>query len=994
MPFKLFTPHDGLAQSQVQCIFQDSRGYIWLGTHGGVSFYNGDKFQNLTTFEGLPATTIKQIQEDAKGNIWMCAGKCFCKYDGKKLTCDTANVRPSDGRFFIDKNNTAWCINSKDDFLYKSEDFKTWDCVSKTNKSLEDKKFCRLNYDKFSDRFFLMDKTNHSYVYQDNNLKQLSIQNIGIPNHFENREMIYSGCRDSIFSISKENKISFVKKVNSMEINDIFQTENSKLFFTNHDSTKLYSINKQNHSDSLDVGATTNLLFEDRDKNLWIGCEEGLVRLFLKGFKNFSKKELSGVWSMAEDAKGIMWFGGYFDHKLHTFDGNKITEKKIDYKITSNQIKGNFGGFYFGGDRDSKGNLYFPMSWGIMKYDGNKFSPLYPMKKDTNISLFFSLDKVRNKIVSGSTKGVNDINLNTNEVKYYGKSKGLVTDNMFVLGVSEPDSAGNYWLATGDGISYLDLKTDSITKNYHQKLKNLAFNGVITIYSDYRGTVWAGSSKGLLRYNAKADTFELFANHIIHNKVSAINAVKDKYLVVGAKDGVYFLDLNAYYHNNKTNVHAYNQHNGYEGIEPNQNCFYVDSKENVWVSASDIVTKITPSELDFTVHPLNLFITEINNERIPYSNYNSTLSLPHGINTAKIRFEAVGFERPFKTEYRYRLDNETWTNWLEEDFAIEDNLSSGTHTFYVQTRPSGTVDEAGIKERHLQFNVSVPFWRDTYFPVLVSFFIVGLGFLARFFVNKEKTQKEKEKLEYDAYFLKQEALNKENEKFKHEQEELNSERERQIKYLEIQTLLSQLNPHFIFGVLSAIQNKIMVEDREKASSLIVDLSNLIRRFLESTINSNFNKLRSSEVTLAEEIKLLKSYIEFEQLQYSDNFDFKIKVAEDINIENIQVPPMMIQPYVENAIKHGILYEKEKRCTLVLSFMKTDDNVLVCTITDNGVGRARSKEIQDAYLKMYKSRSTDILNDRIKIMQELGHGIYVETMDNPEGGTIVELKIDL
>ena len=155
-----------------------------------------------------------------------------------------------------------------------------------------------------------------------------------------------------------------------------------------------------------------------------------------------------------------------------------------------------------------------------------------------------------------------------------------------------------------------------------------------------------------------------------------------------------------------------------------------------------------------------------------------------------------------------------------------------------------------------------------------------------------------------------------------------------------------------------------------------------------------SKVRNSEISLSQEIGLLKSYIEFEQLQFSNRFDYIIHVDEDIDAENVQVPPMLIQPYVENAIKHGILYEKERRCTIELSFKKTDDDRLVCIIADNGVGRKRAKEIQESFIRMYKSRSTQILSERIKIMQELGLGISVDTYDNPVGGTIVELKIDM
>ena len=591
----------------------------------------------------------------------------------------------------------------------------------------------------------------------------------------------------------------------------------------------------------------------------------------------------------------------------------------------------------------------------------------------------FYLDTIRNIIISATVGGFNIVQLKDGTTKYYGKERGVYCKG-YILGVSK-DGKGQYWLSTNTGISVFDIDKDMIIQTYTSEKKNFPYFGCSTVFGDVKGNIWAGSSQGLLRYDEKGDTFALVAKNTIKSAVSALKGYKDQYLVVGATDGVYFLDLKAFYtEGGKTVVRCFNQHNGYLGIEPNQNCIYVDSKDNVWVAASDIVTKITPSELDMVQKPLTPYITTINNEKIPYESYQQVISLPYGVNTAKIFFEAVGFERPFNTEFSYKLDNDDWSKWLAEDFAVLDNLGSGTHTFSVRTRPAGTANESDIKTTSIRFKISISPLKEAYFPYLAAFLILGIGFGSWYFIRKQQRREEEAKRQYQTYIEKQEALDK--------------ERSRQMKYLQIQTLQAQLNPHFIFNVLQAIQTRIYEGSRESASSLIVDLGNLIRRFLESSVNMDMSKMRNSEITLKQEINLLRSYIEFEQLQYSNRFDYEIHVDEDIETENVQVPPMLIQPYVENAIKHGILYEKDRRCRLDVSFKRTDDDMLVCTITDNGVGRKRAKEIQDSFIRMYKSRGTQILEDRIKIMQELGHGISVETHDNPEGGTIVELKIDM
>jgi ligand-binding sensor domain-containing protein len=982
--YKLYTPHDGLPQSQIQCIFQDSRGYIWVGTHYGVSYFNGVKFQSITPKDGLPYPSVRQIQEDAKGNIWFYTGKWFCKYDGQKVTYDTANIRVSDYQFFIDKSNTAWCINVKDSFLYKSKDLKYWEQES-------DRKWNKwLRYDKKRDRLLLRDFNLFPYAYKQGKAELLSKQTGLWFQHYavSSASIEFGTVADSIFLL-EDSGLKFLQKTNNITVLDVIQRPNGKLYFTTPFGKSLYALNNKNTVDTfpLNISGTT-VLFEDKDKNVWIGAEEGLVRIYPEGFTNFSKEKLQSVWSMVEDTEGGMWFGEFYSHKLLCYKDNKVIEKKIDYSFIPNVKKGDLGDFYFGGGRDKLGNLYFPSIYGIKKYDGKKFSLLTPMnKEDHNLSMNFYLNSEKNIIVSGTTGGVNVIDLKTSAAKYYGSEKGLHRTG-FVLGVGK-DGDGHYWLGTNQGIAKLDLSRDSITKNYIRDPNNpnrFPYYGFNSVFGDFKGNIWVGCSQGLLRYDAKGDSFKLVADTIIRSSVNALGAYKDKYLAIAASDGVYFLDLQTFYtEGGKTVVRCFNQHNGYLGIEPNQNCLYVDSEDNVWVAASDIVTKITPSELDTTPKPLMPRITAINKLPVLFNAQDEIFKVAYNLNSAVITFEAIGFERPSIAEFSYQLDDKGWSDWSDGTFAILVNLSSGTHTFKVKTRMLSTGSIVESQEAQIRFLIDIPLHREAYFPFLLGFLsIIAVGGGIVFYMRRTlylQTVKEEEA-------KRQHQLEKE------KQIEQEEKRIREIKYLQIRTLQAQLNPHFIFGVLQAVQTRIYQEDRDTASKLIVNLANLMRRFLESSINTDLKKLRNSEITLKQEISLLTDYVEFEQLQYSNRFDYTWEVAKDIDIENVYIPPMLIQPYVENAIKHGILYEKERRCCLNIFFRKTDDDRLVCTISDNGVGRTRAKEIQASFIKMHKSRSTEILDQRIKIMQELGHGIDVETRDNPEGGTIVELSIDM
>jgi LytS/YehU family sensor histidine kinase len=205
--------------------------------------------------------------------------------------------------------------------------------------------------------------------------------------------------------------------------------------------------------------------------------------------------------------------------------------------------------------------------------------------------------------------------------------------------------------------------------------------------------------------------------------------------------------------------------------------------------------------------------------------------------------------------------------------------------------------------------------------------------------------------------------------------------EKEIKYQQAQTLQAQINHHFIFNVLGAIQNQILNNDKKEANRQLVNLSKLIRRFLDSS--------SQSDNPLDQEIELLDMYIQFEQSQRPGKFTYKIEVDESINPQNTTIPPLMIQPYVENAIKHGLLY-KEDSGHLEIRFFKQGE-ALVCTVDDDGVGRKKAGEIQQKSHKIYKSHGTRLVQERIARLNGLGYHIEIQTQDQPDGGTLVTIK---
>jgi LytS/YehU family sensor histidine kinase len=210
----------------------------------------------------------------------------------------------------------------------------------------------------------------------------------------------------------------------------------------------------------------------------------------------------------------------------------------------------------------------------------------------------------------------------------------------------------------------------------------------------------------------------------------------------------------------------------------------------------------------------------------------------------------------------------------------------------------------------------------------------------------------------------------------------NKERARANMLLELKSLRTQMNPHFIFNSLNSVNSFISNNDERSANKYLSRFSQLMRLVLENS--------KSDFVSLESEVKILKLYMELEHLRFSDKFDYELDVDESINLEDVDIPPMLVQPYIENAIWHGLRY-LDKKGFLKVKIVREKFN-LVWTITDNGIGRKASEEIKTQNQKMGSSTGMKNIQQRIQILNVM-HGLELSSEINDlEMGTQVIIKI--
>jgi LytS/YehU family sensor histidine kinase len=225
-----------------------------------------------------------------------------------------------------------------------------------------------------------------------------------------------------------------------------------------------------------------------------------------------------------------------------------------------------------------------------------------------------------------------------------------------------------------------------------------------------------------------------------------------------------------------------------------------------------------------------------------------------------------------------------------------------------------------------------------------------LGFIANYLINKFKREKT--------------AAN-------HQKEIVELETGKKIKALEIQILYAQMNPHFVFNCLTAIQHLFLSGDRQNANSKLNSFSRLLRLSIDH--------VKNDYVTLDSELKFLKHYIDLEQLQFKEAFKFELINNIEEDLEDVSIPSMMLQPYVENAINHGLKSKKEAR-VLTMTLNELENNIEII-IEDNGIGRVEAAKIKANSSHQHESRGLSLVHEKILALKDLyGDDVLVTTSD--------------
>ena len=335
----------------------------------------------------------------------------------------------------------------------------------------------------------------------------------------------------------------------------------------------------------------------------------------------------------------------------------------------------------------------------------------------------------------------------------------------------------------------------------------------------------------------------------------------------------------------------------------------------------------------------------------------SNYDLTHRQNNVSISYAGICFTCDKKLVFQYRMlgvgSDSSWKTTTANTVEFGE-LRKGNYAFQVRTDP-GNMQE-------VRFHIAPAFWHTNWFYTLGATVIMVIFLFSTMFIAQRIRKREKEKATISKRFAE----------------------------LEFQALQAQMNPHFVFNAMNTLQNYILKNESENASEYLAKFARLMRLFLESSRNK-FTQLRN-------EIELLRNYIELEQARLEDKFQYWIHIDPEVEMDT-KIPSVMIQPFVENAILHGLRHKNDSNGFLDLQF-SARDHILECRIRDNGIGREASTMINKTKDKLYKSQALNIIDDKIKALKEINNveiKIAIEDNIQEKGkgtGTVVTILFGL
>ncbi|MDX5320158.1 MAG: histidine kinase, partial [Bacteroidota bacterium] len=553
----------------------------------------------------------------------------------------------------------------------------------------------------------------------------------------------------------------------------------------------------------------------------------------------------------------------------------------------------------------------------------------------------------------------------------------------------EKGNDGLFWLSTGNGVCKFDIQTMQFIKLpdplhelmlnkrvwkvaeasngdvyfscpaggilAHHKKENRTFwmnhgdeSGFFDVYPDQGGNIWGAGQHGFYQFNRKGELISFLSDtNGLPSKVCYGILEDDKgHLWVSSNSGIFR------YNKQTGTIEGLGIEDGLQDIEFNQEAFLKMSDGRLLFGGVNGFNRINPSTQNFDRKLGRLYFPKFAIDGRDTSSQINPISLSAGKHSLQLAFALINYHgnAPYQAFYRLGDESSAWQEIQPGRPLYIDQLPYGGD-FSIQIR-----DLAGevLEQRNWTFDIPPPWYQQMWFRLLV---IVLLGMMI-----------------YAVYW------------YRLHQQASALELKAQIAELRMRSLRAQMNPHFIFNSMNSIQHLVIQQQSELAFHYLSGFSRLLRLILETS--------DQPVVDLDKEIDMIRLYLELEKLRFDNTLEVDIEIPEDLDVEDWTIPTLLIQPYVENAIWHGLLNKPDNR-QLKIRFQE-ESEYLWCFIEDNGIGRERAREINSMRPIHHESKGLKIAEQRLELLGKESFGGHVRIVDlvkNGEAyGTRVEIRI--
>lgn len=959
----------GFPVQQVYEIYQDKKGHLWIGCNSGLFEYDGNRFLHYQT-EGQNSGSVSNLTEDSQGRIWARNFKGQVFHTQNKKLIQYVNWEDSIHQFpnlFIDAKDQLF-LTSRKGVYRQNLTTKEWTLIAPSDSLyLEGLAFQMASFfTNLQGEPNIITVSSVAGVIRGDSLSIFKTRandpkpDIFIRSFICDKRNYVIDSHNAIFEIN-DDTVRYVTNLSKWGL-----SRHSILWITDLHENKiaigtregLYLLNYQFEPISRKPyfkDKKISCVLKDHEGNIWVTTlQDGLfmipnIEVMLYNMQNTGFPENS-IYSIEVSPNGDLFLG----FAKGTF--GKLYKNGFFVELFNPSIRSEIPDIYHLASK----NLTYFINWSrllrmdekgaITEFSANLSAPkevkffganlLVP----TNSGIIWLQPLVTSDTHFSKLNIIPDNELLINDdllpnQKNGEKSRELLIRNSKKANSVELDTLHHrLWGIFSDGVYWFkDRKSEKLlidsTPVYGSKMSNSTDS-----------LLWIASSKGLLGYK---DT------QLIH-KIATTSAVQ---ALLVADSLIWYATINGVfqYHKMSRIITKIDKFDGIASLEIhdiqlfNNTLYLATPKGLVTLPAYKSYQNKVPPVIE-----LNR-VTILDKDTLILPNY----KLTHNQNIITIHFNALAYKSKGTHQFQYRMGglNDTWITVPGQQNVVRFiSIPPGKFTFEVKALNEDGTESNETKT--ISFLIKPPFWKTLWFAGLMI--LVGGAIVITYFKIRIKNLTKRNKLE------------------------------KLLKASEITAIKAQMNPHFIFNALNSIQDLILQNDLRASSLYLGRFSELLRQVLEMS--------GKETVRLQEEIRILEVYLELEKLRFAENFNYEI-IIETLPADpsRISIPSMIIQPYLENAVKHGLLH-KSGRKLLTVQF-KADETHIKCIISDNGVGRAKAEEIKLRRSNYHKSFASVATKKRIELFNQLNDSqieLIIEDLydGNTAVGTRVEIKFPI